>query len=103
MLGGFVLNLTPCVLPVIPIKVMAITKHAGEDPRRVITLGLWMALGVVAFWFGIGLPVAFVGAFVDPSIIFGVWWVTAAIGLVIARWGSGSWGGSASTSPRRPT
>ena len=92
MLGGFVLNLTPCVLPVIPIKVMAITKHAGEDPRRVITLGLWMALGVVAFWFGIGLPVAFVGGFVDPSIIFGVWWVTAAIGLVIGAMGLGIMG-----------
>jgi len=92
MLGGFVLNLTPCVLPVIPIKVMTITQHAGENPRRVVTLGLWMALGVVAFWVGIGLPVAFVGGFVDPSIIFGVWWVTLAIGLIIAAMGFGIMG-----------
>jgi len=92
MLGGFVLNLTPCVLPVIPIKVMTITQHAGENPRRVITLGLWMAMGVIAFWTGIGLPVAFVGGFVDPSIIFGVWWVTLAIGLIIAAMGLGIMG-----------
>src|SRR5690606_6956670 len=50
-LGGLILNLTPCVLPVIPIKVMTISQHGGT-PGKSLALGLWMALGVVAFWVG---------------------------------------------------
>ncbi len=82
-IGGFILNLTPCVLPVIPIKVMTISSHAGESKSRAFMLSMWMAIGVVTFWFGIGIPVAFVSKFTDPSIIFGIWWVTGIIGLVI--------------------
>jgi suppressor for copper-sensitivity B len=90
--GGFILNLTPCVLPVIPLKVMTITNHAGESKSRAIKLGSMMALGVIAFWVGIGIPVAFVADFVDPSIIFGIWWVTGIIGLLIAIMGLGIMG-----------
>ncbi|MBO6513198.1 MAG: thioredoxin family protein [Phycisphaerales bacterium] len=90
--GGFILNLTPCVLPVIPLKVMTITNHAGESKSRAIKLGLMMALGVITFWVGIGLPVAFVADFVDPSIIFGIWWVTGLIGVLIALMGVGIMG-----------
>lgn len=90
--GGFILNLTPCVLPVIPLKVMTITNHAGESKSRAIKLGLMMALGVITFWVGIGIPVAFVADFVDPSIIFGVWWVTGLIGVLIALMGLGIMG-----------
>jgi thiol:disulfide interchange protein DsbD len=91
-LGGAILNLTPCVLPVIPIKIMTLVQHAGTRRRRV-TLGLWMALGVVAFWFAIGLPMALVNATLDPSrLIFGTWWVTLSLGLLIAAMGLGVMG-----------
>ena len=90
-LGGFILNLTPCVLPVIPIKVMTISRHAGT-PGKSLYLGLWMAGGVVAFWLAIGLPVAFVATVTDPSRIFGYWWVTLGIGLIIAIMGVGIMG-----------
>ncbi len=83
-IGGFILNLTPCVLPVIPIKVMTISAHAGERKSKAFMLSMWMALGVVTFWIGIGIPVAFVSQFTDPSIIFGIWWITGIIGVVIA-------------------
>ena len=81
--GGFILNLTPCVLPVIPIKVLTISQHAGEHKGRTLFLGLMMALGVVAFWFGIGLPVALVTGWADPSRIFGLWYVTIPLGVLI--------------------
>ncbi len=83
LLGGFVLNLTPCVLPVIPIKVMTLTKHAGESRGRAFVLGLWMFLGVVAFWSVLALPVLLLEGFADPSQLFGIWWVTAGIGALI--------------------
>lgn len=82
--GGLVLNLTPCVLPVIPIKVMTLSQHAGDDKARTVMLGFWMALGVVAFWAALAIPVLTLQNFSDPSRIFGIWWLTTAIGLLIA-------------------
>lgn len=90
-LGGFVLNLTPCVLPVIPLKVMAMSAHA-DTPGKTLYLGLWMAAGVVAFWFGIGVPGAIFAGTFDPSSIFGIWWITLAIGLIIAAMAVGIMG-----------
>ena len=90
--GGFVLNLTPCVLPVIPIKVMTITQHAGEKKSKALMLSLWMATGVIAFWIAIGIPMAFVAETLDPSKIFGLWWLTALIGIVILAMGIGIMG-----------
>jgi thiol:disulfide interchange protein DsbD len=71
---------------------MTLTNHAGESKSKAVKLGSMMALGVIAFWVGIGLPVAFVADFVDPSIIFGVWWVTGIIGLLIGIMGVGIMG-----------
>ncbi len=82
--GGLILNLTPCVLPVIPIKVMTLSQHAGENRVRAAMLGLWMALGVIAFWAALSAPVLFIRGFTDPSRIFGIWWLTTGIGVVIA-------------------
>ncbi len=90
-IGGLVLNLTPCVLPVIPLKVMALSQHSASKGRTLV-LGLWMALGVFAFWLGIGLPVAFLTSVTDPSQIFGIWWVTLGIGVLIAVMGVGIMG-----------
>jgi len=83
--------LTPCVLPVIPIKVLTISQHAGT-PGRSLLLGLWMAMGVVAFWVAAGLPVILLSTFTDPSQIFGIWWVTFGIGVIIAAMALGVMG-----------
>jgi thiol:disulfide interchange protein len=91
VLGGFVLNLTPCVLPVIPIKIMTLTQHAGSRGRT-FYLGVWMAFGVVMFWVGAGLPMALLSEGLDPSRIFGIWWVTLGIGVLIAVMGVGIMG-----------
>jgi thiol:disulfide interchange protein len=91
MIGGFLLNLTPCVLPVIPIKIMTISSHAGT-PGRSFALGLAMAAGVVAFWVGIGIPAALFTAAADPSRLFGIWYVTLGIGVLIGLMGIGIMG-----------
>lgn len=91
-IGGFVLNLTPCVLPIIPIKVLTLTQHATSK-QHAIVLGLWMAFGVVAFWTVIGIPMALISRQLDPSqFIFGIWWVCMLIGLIIALMGLGIMG-----------
>ncbi len=47
LLGGLILNLMPCVLPVISLKVLSIVNQAGESRARVRALGLAFAAGIV--------------------------------------------------------
>ncbi len=50
-LGGMILNLMPCVFPVISLKILGFVKQAGEDPKAVWHHGLVFAAGVVvSFW-----------------------------------------------------
>ncbi|MCA9243174.1 MAG: hypothetical protein KDA32_04405 [Phycisphaerales bacterium] len=49
--GGFVLNLMPCVLPVISIKIVGFVQQSGEDYGRVLRLGLSFCAGIMVwFW-----------------------------------------------------
>lgn len=50
-LGGLLLNVMPCVLPVISLKILSFVHQAGHDPRRTRLLGLMFGGGVlVSFW-----------------------------------------------------
>ncbi len=46
-LGGLILNVMPCVLPVIAIKVLSFVQQAGESRRRILLLNLMYSAGVV--------------------------------------------------------
>jgi thiol:disulfide interchange protein/DsbC/DsbD-like thiol-disulfide interchange protein len=46
--GGMILNLMPCVLPVISLKVLGFVSQAGEERVRVRQLGLTFSAGIVA-------------------------------------------------------
>ncbi|MCB1308213.1 MAG: thioredoxin family protein, partial [Leptospiraceae bacterium] len=51
LLGGLILNVMPCVLPVLSIKVLALVEQRGDHPAQTMRHGLFFALGVVlAFW-----------------------------------------------------
>lgn len=50
-LGGMILNLMPCVLPVMSIKVMSFIKLSGESRSLTLKHGLIFSLGVlISFW-----------------------------------------------------
>lgn len=50
-LGGMILNLMPCVLPVMSFKVMSFVKMAGQSRSLTLKHGLMFAFGVVlSFW-----------------------------------------------------
>jgi thiol:disulfide interchange protein DsbD len=50
-LGGLILNLMPCVFPVLGIKILGFVNQAGADRRKVTLHGLVFSLGVlVSFW-----------------------------------------------------
>src|SRR5665213_1349515 len=46
-IGGLILNIMPCVLPVIALKILGFVREARSEPRRVRNLGLIYALGVL--------------------------------------------------------
>jgi len=57
--GGLILNLMPCVLPVLSLKVLGFVKQAGDDPRRAFRHGLVFTAGVlVSFWVLLGVLLA---------------------------------------------
>lgn len=47
LLGGLILNLMPCVLPVLSLKALAIAKKSGHDSHVVVKQALAYTLGVV--------------------------------------------------------
>ncbi len=47
-IGGLILNVMPCVLPVIALKILGFVNQSKEHPRRVRQLGLVYGLGVLA-------------------------------------------------------
>jgi thiol:disulfide interchange protein len=47
-LGGLILNLMPCVLPVISLKIFSFLQQAGEHRSRVFVLNIWYSLGILA-------------------------------------------------------
>ena len=57
--GGMILNLMPCVLPVLSIKIMGFIQQAGEIRSKTIKHGLAFTLGVlISFWVLAGLLIA---------------------------------------------
>lgn len=59
-LGGIVLNVMPCVLPVIGLKVMSFVQQAGQSRAHALALNCWYAAGIVAVFLALaGLAVSF--------------------------------------------
>ncbi|MCC6660248.1 MAG: thioredoxin family protein [Phycisphaerales bacterium] len=90
-LGGFLLNLTPCVMPVIPLKIMGLS-HAAGNPARCLYLGVMLSVGVVAFWMAIGLAIAFISGFTAISTLFRTPWFSLGVGVFIAAMAVGMLG-----------
>ena len=76
-LGGLILNLMPCVLPVISLKIFGFVQQAGQSRRKILRSGIAFIIGIFA------------------------WFIALAI-LLIALKGAGrdvTWGGFQFTNP----
>jgi len=50
-LGGLILNLMPCVLPVITLKLFSLTSMSSESKKKIASHNLFYSLGVIStFW-----------------------------------------------------
>jgi thiol:disulfide interchange protein len=54
-LGGIILNLMPCVLPVISLKIFSFIQHAGQSRQKILRSGIAFAGGIFVWFIGLAL------------------------------------------------
>jgi len=59
LVGGLLLNLMPCVLPVIGLKVLSFVQQSGDNRLRVWQLNLCYAIGIISVFLLLGTMAAF--------------------------------------------
>jgi thiol:disulfide interchange protein DsbD len=89
--GGMLLNFTPCVLPLIPIKIISLS-HVAQDRKQCFMLGLAMFLGVLVFWLALGVLIALVSDFSATNQLFQYPAFTILVGLLIGIMATGMFG-----------
>ncbi len=93
-LGGLLLNLMPCVFPVLSLKVVGFVEHAAGDPRRTRMHGVAFAAGVILSFLvlaavllavrGAGSQVGWGFQLQSPAIVAALCILLFGIGLVLA-------------------
>jgi thiol:disulfide interchange protein len=54
-IGGFILNLMPCVLPVISLKIFGFIQEAGQSRQKIFRSGLAFTAGIFAWFMALAL------------------------------------------------
>jgi thiol:disulfide interchange protein len=54
-LGGIILNLMPCVLPVISLKIFGFIQYAGQTRQKILRSGIAFAAGIFIWFIGLAL------------------------------------------------
>lgn len=88
--GGLILNLTPCVLPVIPLKILGLQAQAGSR-SRMLYLGFVMFCGLVFFWLVLGGLISY-GVLNAVSEISAYWQFNIAVAAFMAVMGLAMFG-----------
>ncbi|MDD2989971.1 MAG: protein-disulfide reductase DsbD family protein [Zoogloea sp.] len=94
LLGGLILNLMPCVFPVLSIKALSLLRHAGQAPGHTRLQGLAYTAGVLAS-FGVlagvllalkagGSEVGWGFQFQSPVFVLAVAYLMFAVGLSLS-------------------
>ncbi len=95
LLGGLILNLMPCVLPVISLKVLSILSHGGANRRIVRTSFIASALGIIFSFMiiGIGLiSLKMAGTTVGWGIQFQHHWFIVGLSVIVSLFAYNLWG-----------
>ncbi len=96
LLAGLTLNIMPCVLPIIPLRIYSLVSLAGQSRRRFVTLGLAFAGGIVLFFLVLaaisaGLRLLGQGA-IDINEQFKYPAVRIAIAMILLALSANLWG-----------
>ncbi len=90
-IGGFILNLMPCVLPVISLKIFGFIKHADKDRRGVFRNGIAFIAGIFVWFVGLALllialkaaghQITWAAQFTNPYFVLGLSVIVLAFAL----------------------
>ncbi len=85
-LGGLILNIMPCVLPVLSIKVLSLVEQSAEHPTRIRRHGYAYTAGVLVSFAAIAIPFAVLDKgwgfqFQEPAFVAGLAAVIFAFSL----------------------
>lgn len=69
--GGMILNLMPCVFPVIGLKILSFVEQSHHDRFRLLALNLWYTLGVILVFLAIAAVAIVLRVFLDLNFIYG--------------------------------
>ncbi|MCA9027044.1 MAG: thioredoxin family protein [Planctomycetaceae bacterium] len=84
--GGLILNIMPCVLPVLAIKIMSFVQQAGESRGRVLLLNICYSLGVLGVFLvlatlAVTLKMGWGGLFQKPEFNLAMTAIVFVMGL----------------------
>jgi suppressor for copper-sensitivity B len=95
LLGGLILNLMPCVLPVLSLKVLGVVGHGGGRGPRVRASFLASSAGIVFSFLALAAALAALkaaGAEIGWGIQFQQPWFLAAMAAVVVVFACNLWG-----------
>lgn len=95
LLGGLILNLMPCVLPVLSLKLLSVVKHGDSTPRVVRASFLASAAGIIAAFLvlaGVLAGMKGAGALIGWGIQFQHPWFLIAMSAVVSLFAFNLWG-----------
>jgi len=95
VLGGLILNLMPCVLPVLSLKVLGLVSHGGSSPTTVRLSFLASSAGIIfSFWVLAGVLIAMKagGASIGWGIQFQQPLFLIALALIVILFACNMWG-----------
>ncbi|MEM6561278.1 MAG: cytochrome c biogenesis protein CcdA, partial [Planctomycetota bacterium] len=82
--AGIMFNVVPCVLPVLPLKIMGFFEAAKHDRAKCVTLSLFFAVGMVSVFATLGVLLLVTKSIGSWGEIFAQpWFVWPVVGLLI--------------------
>lgn len=85
-IAGLVLNVMPCVLPVIGLKIMSLVSQAGSSRFQIFHLNLWLSIGIISVFLvlatlAVGFGMAWSEQFTNPWFVVVLTSVVFVFGL----------------------
>lgn len=94
-LGGLILNLMPCVLPVLSIKLLSLVKHGGATTGAVRASFMMTSAGIITAFMGLAaalIGLKAIGAGIGWGIQFQQPWFLIAMAFLVTLFACNLWG-----------
>ncbi len=83
LVGGFILNLMPCVFPVIGLKILSFAQQGGQSKTKVLALNLSFVAGILAVFLALATAAAFANQLWGEQLTY-QWFKVTMIVIVFA-------------------